>query len=143
LAPQQELGLWPQWRDRLDIGNRIDSPIGGRDIAAISDGAEVGADGWSNRKRPVKTSRTWRRATTFPANLPSHCKNQVFHFAPGGELLRLDYTAEVVGGWANAAHLKNPLPFPTLVAIDVQKCGRCAGRSDEASGGRRKPFASA
>jgi hypothetical protein len=43
LAPQQELGLWPQWRDRLDIGNRIDSPIAGRDIAAISDGAEVGA----------------------------------------------------------------------------------------------------
>jgi hypothetical protein len=67
LAPQQELGLWPQWRDRLDIGNRIDSPIAGRDIAAISDGAEV------------------------------------------------------VGGWANAAHLKNPLPFPTRVAIDVHE----------------------
>jgi len=84
-----------------------------------------------------------RIAATFPADLPSHCRKQVFHFTPDGELLRLDYTAEVVGGWAHAAHvcadyrdfdglraptkrrvhplfhLKNPLPFPTLVAIDV------------------------
>ncbi|HZV54627.1 MAG TPA: hypothetical protein VFF82_06785 [Rhodocyclaceae bacterium] len=86
-----------------------------------------------------------RLAATFPPNVPSHCHEQVFHFAPRGELLRLDYTAEVVGGWAHAAHLctdyrdfdglrapttrrvrplfhlTNPLPFPTLVAIDVHE----------------------
>jgi len=80
---------------------------------------------------------------TFPADVPTHSRDQVFHFAPTGELLRLDYTAEVVGAWARAAHLctghrdfhglrapvtrrvrplfhlANPLPFPTLVAIDV------------------------
>jgi len=84
-----------------------------------------------------------RFAATFPPGVPTHSRRQVFRFAPGGELLRLDYTAEVVGRWAHAAHLcadyrdfgglraptrrrvyplfhlANPLPFPTLVAIDV------------------------
>lgn len=86
-----------------------------------------------------------RIAASFPAEVPSHCRRQIFHFAPGGELLRLDYTAEVVGSWARAAHLcadyrdfaglraptkrrvrplfhlGNPLPLPTLVAIDVHE----------------------
>ncbi|MBU1236681.1 MAG: hypothetical protein KJ634_11780 [Gammaproteobacteria bacterium] len=86
-----------------------------------------------------------RVRAVFPDDVPSHCREQVFHFAPGGELLRLDYTAEVVGGWARAAHLcvdyrdfdglrapatrrvrplfhfADPLPFPTLVAIDVHE----------------------
>lgn len=86
-----------------------------------------------------------RLEAIFPPGVPSHCRRQVFHFAPGGELLRLDYTAEVVGNWASAAHLceayrdfgglraptrrrvfplfglRKPLPFPTLVAIDVHE----------------------
>jgi hypothetical protein len=81
----------------------------------------------------------------FPPEIPSHCRRQVFHFLPNGELSRLDYTADVVGKWANAAHLcegyrdfnglraptrrrvrplfglRDPLPFPTLVAIDVHE----------------------
>lgn len=81
----------------------------------------------------------------FPPEVPSHCRRQVFHFSPTGDLLRLDYTAEVVGRWAKAAHicdgyrdfdglrvptrrrvrplfgLQNPLPFPTLVAIDLHE----------------------
>jgi hypothetical protein len=81
----------------------------------------------------------------FPQGIPTHCREQVFHFAPDGELLRLDYTAEVVGRWAHAAHLcsgyrdfdgiraptlrrvrplfnlRKPLPFPTLVAVDVHE----------------------
>jgi hypothetical protein len=94
---------------------------------------------------PPAADGTLRVAATFPPDVPSHCREQVFHFAPSGELLRLDYTAEVVGGWAHAAHLcsnyrdfdglrapttrrvrplfhlRNPLPFPTLVAIDVHE----------------------
>jgi hypothetical protein len=79
----------------------------------------------------------------FPDTIPTHCKQQVFYFDAQYLLRRLDYTAEVVGGWAHAAHLceeyrtfggikaptkrrvlplllgSKPLPGPTLVAIEV------------------------
>lgn len=79
----------------------------------------------------------------FPDYLPVHSPMQSFHFDPGGRLVRHDYTAEVVGSWAKAAHLCSdyrrfgglwlptrrrvypkapsgrPLPGPTLVAIDI------------------------
>jgi hypothetical protein len=84
-----------------------------------------------------------RLRVAFPPDIPTHCRSQIFHFNELGHLLRLDYTAEVVGGWAHAAHLcehyrdfdgliaptrrrvrplfsrAEPLPFPTLVAIDL------------------------
>jgi len=42
----------------------------------------------------------------FPSHLPTHCQRQTFYFdADTGLLDRLDYTAEVFGGWAHAAHL--------------------------------------
>ena len=41
----------------------------------------------------------------FPADVPSHSREQVFHFDAQGILRRLDYTAEVMGPWARAAHL--------------------------------------
>lgn len=80
---------------------------------------------------------------TFPAGLPTHSRIQDFYFDQQYRLRRLDYTAEVVGPWARAAHLcedirefggflvptrrtvkplpfgRKPLPFPTLVAIEV------------------------
>ena len=79
----------------------------------------------------------------FPPEIPTHSPNQRFHFDASGLLIRHDYTAEVVGSWARAAHLSTdfrrfgglrvstvrrvyprgplgrPLPFPTLVAIDI------------------------
>lgn len=79
----------------------------------------------------------------FPDFLPVHSPTQTFYFDPQGRLVRHDYTAEVVGGWARAAHLCSayrrfgslwmptrrrvyprgpagrPLPGPTLVAIDI------------------------
>jgi hypothetical protein len=82
---------------------------------------------------------------TFPADLPTHCRTQDFYFDAQHRLRRLDYTAEVVGRWAHAAHLceehrgfdgflvptrrtvrplpfgRRPLPFPTLVAIEVHE----------------------
>jgi len=42
----------------------------------------------------------------FPPNLPTHCARQRFHFDPATGLLRQhDYTAEVFGNWAKAAHV--------------------------------------
>jgi hypothetical protein len=84
-----------------------------------------------------------RLQASFPDDLPTHSKLQTFYFDSNYLLRRLDYTAEVVGRWAHAAHLcKNfrdfggikipttrrvlplfigsrPLPAPTLVAIDI------------------------
>jgi len=84
-----------------------------------------------------------RLQVIFPEDIPTHCKQQMFYFDEHLLLRRLDYTAEVVGGWAHAAHLCKeyrtfgglkaptrrtvlPLPFggrllpgPTLVSIEV------------------------
>jgi hypothetical protein len=86
----------------------------------------------------------WSRIrATFPADVPTHSRIQDFYFDTEHRLRRLDYTAEVVGRWARAAHVcedyrefdgllvptrrtvkplpfgNDPLPFPTLVAIEV------------------------
>jgi len=82
---------------------------------------------------------------TFPADIASHCRRQEFYFDEQLLLRRLDYTAEVVGGWAKAAHFcddyqdfaglkistrrrvrplfigNTPAPWPTLVAIDIHR----------------------
>jgi hypothetical protein len=86
-----------------------------------------------------------RLRVTFPEEIPTHSRMQTFYFDGKGLLRRLDYTAEVIGGWAHAAHLcdqykefgplrfptrrrvrpimagDKPLPWPTLVAIDVHE----------------------
>ena len=86
-----------------------------------------------------------RLHATFPDDIPTHSREQVFHFDAERLLRRIDYTAEVVGGWAHAAHFceeyrtfdgirvptrrrvlplligDRPLPGPTLVAIDVHE----------------------
>jgi len=42
---------------------------------------------------------------TFPPSLPTHCAVQRFHVSPAtGLLVQHDYTAEVIGRWARAAH---------------------------------------
>lgn len=79
----------------------------------------------------------------FPPDVPTHSPTQHLTFDESGRLTRHDYTAEVVGSWARATHLcrdyrqfgglwlptrrrvyprgplGRPLPFPTLVAIDL------------------------
>ena len=41
----------------------------------------------------------------FPETIPTHCRTQFFHFdTDSGYLQRHDYTAEVIGGFASAAH---------------------------------------
>jgi hypothetical protein len=84
-----------------------------------------------------------RLRATFPEGMPVHSREQTYWFGPDGRLTRLDYTAEVIGSWANAAHRVSeyrtfdgiavptrrrvvprgpgdrPLPGPTLVWIEV------------------------
>ena len=84
-----------------------------------------------------------RIEATFDAGLDTHSRRQVFYVDGDGLLRRHDYTAEVVGGWAKAAHQSadhvesgglvfatrrwvrpvgprnRPLPFPTLVWIQL------------------------
>lgn len=84
-----------------------------------------------------------RLQVTFPVDIPTHDRVQIFYFDDNRYLQRLDYTAQVVGQWAHAAHLchdyrefdgikapvhrrvkpllfgDNPLPWPILVALDI------------------------
>jgi len=94
---------------------------------------------------PVKVSSSfWHRLkATMPDDLPTHSREQIFYFDETWHLRRLDYVAEVVGGWAHAAHFcdnyqdfnglkaptrrrvrpilwaDKPLPGPILVALDI------------------------
>lgn len=92
---------------------------------------------------PARPDGLTRLRVTFPPGLPTHCRTQDLTFGADGRLIRHDYTAEVIGGWAKAAHLCSdyrqfnglwlptrrrvyprgpggrPLPAPTLVAIDI------------------------
>ncbi len=84
-----------------------------------------------------------RLEVSFPDDIPTHSRKQIFYFDDQRLLRRVDYTAEVVGGWAHAAHLcedyrtfggikaptkrrvlpllfgNNPLPGPKLVELEV------------------------
>jgi hypothetical protein len=43
----------------------------------------------------------WRRLhVTFPADIPSHCREQIFYFNQDGVLQRIDYVTDVAGGVA-------------------------------------------
>lgn len=92
---------------------------------------------------PGRQAPLYRLQVTFPGDIPAHCPEQVFYFDKELLLRRIDYTAEVVGRWARAAHLcgeyrtfggiraptrrkvlplffrDSPLPWPTLVALEI------------------------
>lgn len=84
-------------------------------------------------------------AVRFPADVPTHSREQRFTYDDQLRLARHDYTAEPFGSWARAAHLcrahsraggllfatsrrvyprgpgGRPLPFPTLVWIEIDQ----------------------
>jgi hypothetical protein len=89
---------------------------------------------------------TWRRLEAhFPANLDTHSPRQVFYYDAALRLRRHDYTAEIIGRWARAAHMcaehvevggltfptrrwvrpigpgNRPLPLPTLVSLQLSE----------------------
>lgn len=95
--------------------------------------------------RPLAVATgTWHRLDVrFPAAVHTHSPEQSFFYDGELRLRRHDYVAEVVGGWAHAAHLcdehrffdgllfptrrrvhplgprERPLPGPILVALDL------------------------
>ncbi len=87
----------------------------------------------------------WQRlCVRFPDTLPTHCREQTFYIDAQGRIRRHDYTANVIGGYARAAHYcdrhrlfdgilfptrrrvlprrrdNRPASFPTLVWIDIE-----------------------
>jgi hypothetical protein len=91
-------------------------------------------------------AETWRRLdVTFPPGLDTHSRQQTFLYDDELRLRRHDYVAEVVGGWAHAAHMcadhlsaggllfptrrwvrpvgprNRPLPFPTLIWLELSE----------------------
>lgn len=92
-----------------------------------------------------------RLEVTFPPEVPTHSPRQTFHLDREGRISRLDYTAEVFGRWARAAHHclayerhagllvavrrrvvpRGPrevsLPGPTLVSIAIDEVSPLAG----------------
>jgi len=90
-----------------------------------------------------------RLQVSYPDTIPTHSATQELYFDESGRLSRHDYTAEVVGSWAKAAHLcrdyrqfgglwvpttrrvyprgpvNRPLPMPTLVAVDIHDVQPC------------------
>lgn len=94
----------------------------------------------------VVEGERWRRLwARFPDALPTHSREQVFYIDGRGYVRRHDYTADVIGRYAVAAHLcerhrafgglifptrrrvhpRLPngrwLPFPTLIRIDLDE----------------------
>jgi hypothetical protein len=95
-----------------------------------------------------EADQEWRRLEVdFPTDLDTHSAHQTFYVDSSGLIRRHDYTAEVVGGWARAAHhlsehrqvdgltfptrrrvrpigVRNrALPGPTLVWIELDALG--------------------
>lgn len=106
-----------------------------RGDVAVSEGEEWLEDG-----------ERWRRLeVTFPPSVETHSQRQTLYVDPLRLLRRHDYVAEVVGGWARAAHYTSehaeahglvfptrrrvhpigprnrPLRHPTLVALDLSE----------------------
>ena len=51
-----------------------------------------------------ESGRRWRRlVATFPADINTHCRQQIFYVDAEGLIRRHDFVAEPVGAWANAA----------------------------------------
>ena len=85
-----------------------------------------------------------RLSVRFPAGFPTHSPDQVFYLDEVFRLVRHDYTAEVFGRWAKAAHYSSEhkrfdgllVPtkrrvhmrgtrFPTIISLDVLSVRAC------------------
>jgi hypothetical protein len=52
-----------------------------------------------------ENGETWRGLRVrFPEDVPGHSREQLYYFDDSGLIRRNDYTAEVFGSWAKAAH---------------------------------------
>ncbi|MGO8904733.1 MAG: hypothetical protein ACLQMH_03830 [Solirubrobacteraceae bacterium] len=91
------------WWDRLDIlyfatyaiWTYISTPF----VFAREDYQVRELDPWQEGGERLR-----RLAVTFPRDVHTHSREQVFYFDANGLIRRHDYTAEPIGGWARAAH---------------------------------------
>ena len=60
--------------------------------------------GSRTRNRGARTARPGRASGSRFPDVPAHSREQSYWFGPDGLIRRNDYTAEVFGGWAKAAH---------------------------------------
>lgn len=64
----------------------------------------------------IEGSQTWGRLrVTFPANVPTHCPEQVLYFDDRGLLRRLDYAPEFPGAFAVAHYCDDHRDFSGLM----------------------------
>lgn len=64
----------------------------------------------------------WERLdVTFPVGFPTHSREQSFYLDREGRLRRLDYTAEVFGEWAKAAHVCLAHAIEDGIAVPVRR----------------------
>lgn len=81
------------------------------------------------REKPyIENDEEFKRINViFPENIHTHCREQVFYFDNFNLLRRIDYTAEVIGKWAHAAHYcydyvkYNGISYPTLRRVFLRK----------------------
>ena len=64
---------------------------------------------------------------TFPDDVPTHSREQAFHLDDRGRVAQHDYTAEVFGGWAKAAHVS--LEFGELGGLTLATRRRVTPRA--------------
>jgi hypothetical protein len=86
-------------------------------------------DNWQER------GEKWRcLQVLFPEAIPTHSREQLFYFDNDKLLRRHDYTAEVFGGWAKAAHYSSEhklfggFVFPTRRQVFPRKPDRQPNR---------------
>jgi hypothetical protein len=105
LNPRSDLGNLRHvlWWDHLDLlyfgGSALWTYLATPYIFATPGFKVAALDPWAER------DEIWRPlAVTFPAELHTHSRQQVFYFGKDGLLRRMDYTAEEFGGWAKSVH---------------------------------------
>ena len=106
--------------------------------------------GFDLTELPVRRTDAVRRRlrVAFPADVPTHSRIQDFYFDEELRLIRLDYTADIIGWWARGAHVcrehrtfdgivvptrrrvtprarGRPLAGPTIVALTMHSVRAC------------------
>jgi hypothetical protein len=84
----------------------------------------------------VENGEQWSRlGVRFPADVPTHCREQVYYLDESRRIARLDYTAEVFGSWARAVHYCRRYETFSGLALCVRRRVFPRARS-----GRARPF---
>ena len=165
-----ETGVFEGWQARIEAGGQVLRQREGRRSRLLWDHLDVlhfaGYALWNYMAAPFLLTRPGFRVreldgrrleVDFPSELPTHSARQVFHLDERGRIARLDYTAEVFGRWARAAHLcleyrriaglvvpvrrrvvpRGPadvvLPGPTLVSIAIDDVRASPPSADRAA----------